>query len=81
MIKTFKRVTKEIRLHKEELATLNLISPSSDQEVQIVSKELEKLLEQEEMMWRQRSRVSWLKDGDKNVHSVFNFMKKLRLGE
>ncbi|GAV69578.1 hypothetical protein CFOL_v3_13079, partial [Cephalotus follicularis] len=29
--------------------------------------ELNELLEMEEIMWHQRSRVSWLRDGDKNT--------------
>lgn len=55
-----KRVTKEIKQLKEEIAELNLINPTEAQEdrLQVISKELERLLEQEEMMWRQRSHVS-----------------------
>lgn len=66
---SFKRVTKEIQGLKKEMAELNLINPSMEQEnrLRTVSRELEKLLEQEELMWRQRSRVSWLKEGDKNT--------------
>ena len=29
--------------------------------------ELNKLLHQEELYWRQRSRVAWLRDGDRNT--------------
>jgi hypothetical protein len=32
-----------------------------------VRKELSRLLHQEELSWRRRSRVSWLKDGDHNT--------------
>ena len=37
------------------------------QEVEIIRKELNQLLEKEEKMWQQRSRVQWLENGDKNT--------------
>ncbi|GAV69996.1 LOW QUALITY PROTEIN: hypothetical protein CFOL_v3_13495, partial [Cephalotus follicularis] len=36
-------------------------------EIRMLKRELNDLLEMEEIMWRQKSRVEWLKDGDKNT--------------
>ena len=43
--------------------------PSAQRQMEIckVSKELDELLLKEEMMWRQRSRSLWLREGDKNT--------------
>jgi len=38
-----------------------------EEKIRMVSSELDELLHREEIMWRQRSRVSWLKEGDKNT--------------
>lgn len=35
--------------------------------IKVAEDSLQKLLEREEIMWFQRSRVSWLKYGDKNT--------------
>jgi hypothetical protein len=35
--------------------------------VKLLKSEINFLLEKEERMWRQRSRTSWLKDGDRNT--------------
>jgi cell division protein FtsB len=32
-----------------------------------IEKEPDKLLEQEEVYWKQRSRINWLKEGDRNT--------------
>jgi hypothetical protein len=40
--------------------------------------EIEKLLDQEEMYWTQRSRVNWLQFGDKNTNFFHNFASSRR---
>ena len=56
-------------------------------EVERIRKDLNQLLEKEEKMWQQRSRVQWLENGDKNTkffHGIAtqrkrqNFIKGLR---
>lgn len=37
--------------------------------VNTLRKELNTMLAKEEVVWRQRSRVNWLKDGDQNTRS------------
>ncbi|KAL5773581.1 hypothetical protein ACOSQ2_013505 [Xanthoceras sorbifolium] len=56
-----------INTKRLELASLNRsVSPASWRDIRLVEKELDALLSQEEIYWRQRSRVSWLKFGDRN---------------
>ena len=43
-----------------------------------LAKEIEELLEQEEMHWAQRSRINWLQNGDKNTSYFHNFAKERR---
>jgi hypothetical protein len=63
-------VQAEIRSLQHELdqlwCTPDRLEPGQ-REQEVVSK-LRLLLEQEEVMWRQRSRVQWLAAGDKNTH-------------
>lgn len=42
-------------------------SIARDREIKAVSCKLDELLHREEMMWRQRSRALWLREGDKNT--------------
>ncbi|KAH7572176.1 hypothetical protein JRO89_XS04G0215500 [Xanthoceras sorbifolium] len=52
------------------LQTLNeAVSASSWQQIKSIEKELDTLLYKEKIYWRQHSRNSWLKGGDKNTRS------------
>jgi hypothetical protein len=42
-------------------------TPIQQQEEQSIRQQLEERLQQEEILWRQKSRVQWLKEGDKNT--------------
>ncbi|KAF7838213.1 RPM1-interacting protein 4-like [Senna tora] len=47
---------------------LNVMASCDMGELRKLEEELEKVLEQEETMWKQRSRVQWLKEGDRNTN-------------
>ena len=42
-------------------------SPERGKEIKTVSRNLDELLHRVEMMWRQRSRALWLREGDRNT--------------
>ena len=47
---------------------ININNLPQDQQIKrSVEREMDRLLEQEEIDWRQRSRINWLKDGDRNT--------------
>ena len=48
-------------------AEKDLVQSGDAEEVNWLKKELNKLCEQEEKMWQQRSRVQWFQSGDKNT--------------
>ena len=69
-IGTFANVRKKINDSKAELESLRLrtgrVGPDH-RELKIVENLVELYLRQEKM-WRQRSRIQWLADGDKNTN-------------
>ncbi|KAM0844489.1 hypothetical protein ACQ4PT_057047 [Festuca glaucescens] len=68
-METFGMVTKQIKNRRAKLSKLwkGPKTAARDDNVRKISLELDELLHREEMMWRQRSRVSWLKEGDRNT--------------
>lgn len=65
----FGNVKNQIKNTKELLwkAEVNLIRDGNYQEVVNLKVELNKLCDKEEQMWHQRSRVQWIRSGDKNT--------------
>ena len=43
------------------------VTAERDREIKAVARKLDEVLHREEMMWRQRSRALWLREGDKNT--------------
>lgn len=67
--KEFRHITKKIKDARVRLAMLDEAAPSESmaRERKLTCKEIDKLLGLEEVMWRQRSRVANLKEGDQNT--------------
>jgi hypothetical protein len=65
---TFGAVRSKIARLERRLRSLR-IGPSmaTEAEIQLIERELCELFEQEEIMARQRSRIDWLKEGDRNT--------------
>ena len=82
----FGQVTQEIEKLREELADLQLRDADRAEICQKMF-QLDELLYREEMMWLQPSRITWLKEGERNTaylhrravwRSRRNFIQKLR---
>jgi hypothetical protein len=64
----FGRVDREIKKLTNRLEWLYKHNPFSHMtEIKHVSARMDELLLREEIMWRQRSRITWLKEGDQNT--------------
>jgi hypothetical protein len=69
------RNRKRIRAAQRELEQVSVSDLIADnvKKHEEIAKEIEKLLEQEELHWAQRSRINWLQHGDKNTSYFQNF--------
>jgi hypothetical protein len=64
--KKFRNVSREIEKNRKKLSEL-LLSNADNREIRRVSDQMNELLYREEMIWLQRSRIAWLKEGDRNT--------------
>ena len=65
----FGNVNKKLRQKKNRLQQLELLNMLNDNEAEIkeLRQEVNEVLNREEIMWKQRSRVDWLQYGDRNT--------------
>jgi hypothetical protein len=66
----FGGVTSELEKLKKRLEELNSLDANGNQEENWrIRKQMDELLYREEMMWFQRSQISWLREGYRNIKS------------
>jgi hypothetical protein len=62
----FGNVTRELTRLRDKLASLQA-SNAPREEIRVVNDLMNDMLYREEMLWLQRSRIDWLKEGDRNT--------------
>jgi hypothetical protein len=64
----FGSVTKELQKLRERIVVLSdQTSTDQEEELERLRFIMDEILYREEMMWLQRSRIAWLKEGDRNI--------------
>ncbi|KAL9436887.1 hypothetical protein AB3S75_022853 [Citrus x aurantiifolia] len=78
--KKLEKLTKQLRSRK-----LNRVQYVDGNKIKEVERQIQNLLADEEIFWKQRSRADWLKGGDKNTkffhHKASSKKKKKNLGD
>ncbi|XP_012847426.1 PREDICTED: uncharacterized protein LOC105967373 [Erythranthe guttata] len=66
---SFGCVRDRIRKLKEKIVKLKkrVLTAETKSEIHDLSRELDELLDKEEVMWRQRAKAHWMREGDKNT--------------
>jgi hypothetical protein len=63
----FGAVTEELACLRHELGEIKARTVVCCDDIRAVTDRMDELLFREDMMWLQRSRISWLKEGDRNT--------------